>query len=425
MSEDEGRDRSAVLPEGWEWKTLGELGQYHNGRGFKKSEWSDRGRPIIRIQNLTNPSKPFNFFEGAADQRHVAHRGDILVSWAATLEAFVWEGDEAVVNQHIFKVDSWINPKLHFWLIKAALADLRAQAHGTGMVHITRDRFLGTRVAVPPPDAQASMVEHIERQFAAVADARRSIRRLRTLAEAWSLSAYELPFRSQRDEITKGHTEWVQIAELGKEGGLFTDGDWILSEDLKSGPDVRLLQLADIGVTHFSDKSSKFISRQRFDEIGCTEVLPGDLLISRMAHPLARCCIVPATGQTLITAVDVAILRTPAGRADQRYVMYALNAPSVRIQAEAYASGTTRKRISRKKLGLIKLPLPSLERQRGIVEQIEVRVAAVRTLEQTLDLVLSQADRLQRALLRSSLSRPCDADARAEETRRSPAQVYS
>lgn len=117
------------LPQGWRETNLGSLGKYHNGRGFKKSEWRDQGRPIIRIQNLTGSSDSFNYYQGDADERHVARQGDLLMSWAATLGAYIWTGPESVVNQHIFKVESNIDRKFHKYLLDFKLEELRRQAH--------------------------------------------------------------------------------------------------------------------------------------------------------------------------------------------------------------------------------------------------------------------------------------------------------
>jgi hypothetical protein len=94
------------LPQGWAETTLGAIGDYWNGRGFKKSEWrpAGQGRQIIRIQDLTGSHQDPNYFDGTADERNIARKGDILVSWAATLGIFEWPGPEAVINQHIFRV---------------------------------------------------------------------------------------------------------------------------------------------------------------------------------------------------------------------------------------------------------------------------------------------------------------------------------
>ncbi len=134
------------VPEGWTQTTLGDIGQYINGRGFKKSEWRDSGRPIIRIQNLTGTSLEYNYFDGEVEDRYIALPGDLLISWAATLGVFEWKGPEAVVNQHIFKVQSHINKDFHRLLVEYVLDDLRRHAHGSGMVHVTKSVFDSTEV---------------------------------------------------------------------------------------------------------------------------------------------------------------------------------------------------------------------------------------------------------------------------------------
>src|SRR5438128_2167489 len=126
------------LPSGWAWTRLGNIGNYWNGRGFKKSEWRETGRQIIRIQDLTGTRDKPNYFQGEVDPKQVVRHGDLLVSWAATLGVYVWRGEEAVLNQHIFRVDSFIDRDFHYYLIAHVLNELRRQTHGSGIVHITR-----------------------------------------------------------------------------------------------------------------------------------------------------------------------------------------------------------------------------------------------------------------------------------------------
>jgi type I restriction enzyme S subunit len=108
------------LPKGWTSTTLGAVGNYWNGRAFKKSEWRPpgEGRQIIRIQDLTGSHQKPNYFDGDVDERNVARKGDVLISWAATLGVFEWPGPEAVINQHIFKLESFINQRFHRYLLR-------------------------------------------------------------------------------------------------------------------------------------------------------------------------------------------------------------------------------------------------------------------------------------------------------------------
>lgn len=176
------------LPAGWAPTTLGKLGRYLNGRGFKKSEWAASGRPIIRIQNLTGTSEQFNYFSGEAEDRYVARPGDLLVSWAATLGAYIWSGPEAVVNQHIFKVESNIDVKFHKYLLDAKLGELMGETHGSGMVHITRGKFDAVPVLVPPIEEQRRIVDILEDNLSRIDAAIESLGQAALRGQAWHMS---------------------------------------------------------------------------------------------------------------------------------------------------------------------------------------------------------------------------------------------
>jgi type I restriction enzyme S subunit len=94
------------LPTGWSWARVNDTGHYVNGLAFKPGDWKETGLPIIRIQNLTDTSKPFNYTTGDYPDDVIVQEGDLLVSWSATLEAFIWDRGVGVLNQHIFSRDS-------------------------------------------------------------------------------------------------------------------------------------------------------------------------------------------------------------------------------------------------------------------------------------------------------------------------------
>lgn len=147
------------------------------------------------------------------------------------------------------------------------------------------------------------------------------------------------------------------ISEL-LDGGLFVDGDWVESKDQDPAGNVRLIQLADIGDGVFRDRSSRFLTESKARELNCTYLNPGDVLVARMPEPLGRACVFPGVGQPAVTAVDVCILRPSPEKADRLWLMNALNAPQLRSAMQEHVRGTTRQRISRRNLGILRLPLP-------------------------------------------------------------------
>jgi type I restriction enzyme, S subunit len=163
----------------------------------------------------------------------------------------------------------------------------------------------------------------------------------------------------------------VPLRSIIGKTGLFTDGDWILSKNMDQNGSVRLLQLADVGVGEFLNKSNKFINQQKCQDLKCTKVQEGDILISRMSDPIARACIIPELEHDLISAVDLSIVRVDSSIADSKFIMFLCNSSIVREQAERLGRGTTRKRITRKALEKFQIPLPPLPIQKKIASILE------------------------------------------------------
>ena len=138
----------------------------------------------------------------------------------------------------------------------------------------------------------------------------------------------------------------------------FTDGDWIESKD-QSDFGVRLVQTGNVGVAEYLDKPNykKWISEDTFDRLHCEEVLPGDILISRLPEPAGRACIVPLLGTKMITAVDCTIVRTAPDMSNKFLVQY-LSSQAYFDDVNTCLAGGTRQRISRGNLANFNVPIP-------------------------------------------------------------------
>ncbi len=159
---------------------------------------------------------------------------------------------------------------------------------------------------------------------------------------------------------------------------LFTDGNWIETKD-QASDGVRLLQTGNVGNGIFKDRREKarFISNETFSRLKCQEVLPGDCLISRLPDPVGRACIIPDTDDKMITAVDCSILRFRSVNTLPEFFCYFSQSAEYLAAVENKCSGATRKRISRKNLGQVKIPLPPLPEQKRIVAILDEAFAGI------------------------------------------------
>ena len=194
---------------------------------------------------------------------------------------------------------------------------------------------------------------------------------------------------------------WTRTAlqDLASGTGVFSDGDWVESKDQDPDGQVRLIQLADVGVGAFRDRSNRFLTSTKAAELNCTYLEPGDVLVARMPDPLGRACKFPSGLGACVTVVDVAIVRPGPESVDPNWLMWSINSPQCRSQIEQHQSGTTRKRVSRKNLATIRFAVPPLAEQRRIVATIEEHFSRLDAAETALQQTLQRLDILRSAIL--------------------------
>ena len=149
------------------------------------------------------------------------------------------------------------------------------------------------------------------------------------------------------------------------------DGDWILSQNMVNIGEVKLLQLGSIGNMIYLDKGFKYLTIDTFNELCCTEIFSGYLLINRIINDKMCCCIVPQINGKIITTVDTCWIAPTETSYDIKFLMYQLASPNFQNKVLSKTSGTTRRRISKSNLIDLPLFLPPLDEQRRIVEAIE------------------------------------------------------
>ena len=120
----------------WPTKPLGEVCELVNGAPFKPSDWDGSGLPIVRIQNLNDAAKPFNYTSKKLAEKFRVRPGDTLLSWSGTpgtsFGCFRWNGPEGWLNQHIFNVHlkKEVLPPFFIHQVNSKLDELIAKAHG-------------------------------------------------------------------------------------------------------------------------------------------------------------------------------------------------------------------------------------------------------------------------------------------------------
>lgn len=152
----------------WEVRTIGEMFSLINGCAFKPEDWRTSGTPIIRIQNLNDPSAEFNYSQEPVPERNRVEPGDLLFAWSGTLGssfgARIWNGPSGVLNQHIFKVlmdERQVTLQFALLVLARVEEDIARRTHGfkASFVHVKKSDLVKVEMLLPSPLEQQRIAD--------------------------------------------------------------------------------------------------------------------------------------------------------------------------------------------------------------------------------------------------------------------------
>jgi type I restriction enzyme S subunit len=363
---------------------LGDVADFINGFAFKPEDWSDDGLPIIRIQNLTGSGSTINRTNLTVPTKYRVVAGDLLVSWSASLGVFLWDGPEAVVNQHIFKVV----PNLHKvdldylrHAIDSSIHEMERFTHGSTMKHINRKEFLEHRIPLPPLDEQ--------RRIAAILDKADALRRKRNRAVDLLAEALESFI-----ELTIDQAAGARVQCLGECLKFMTTGGRNWSQYYAVTGASRFIRSLDVQMNSISNEDATFVDAPDNAEARRTRTASGDVLLTVTGSRIGRVAALPDELAGSYVSQHVAILRPKPERLRPRFLSYFLSSRKGQRQIAKWQYGQTKPGLNFKQIEGFEIP------QMGVDEQASVETAITR-FENSMEKQRLQETRL--GLLFSSL----------------------
>ena len=396
---------SAVCTE-WSPSKVKYLAQYINGYPFKPVDWSDRGRPIIRIQNLSNPEADPNYFEGEIPEVYLVKRGDLLLSWSATLGAYEWPGPDAWLNQHIFKVDldtNRVSKKYYRWLADWFMRELGSEVHGSTMQHLTKDRFGGFKLQLPPPVLQETISNYLDRETAQIDGLIAEKERMLALLEekrAALISRVVTRGLDPNAPLKSSGQEWLGeipahwLVERAK--NLFTVRD----ERSDDGTEELLTVSHITGVTSRAEKDVYMFEAD--DKAGYKRCLPGDLAINTLWAWMGAMGISPLAG---IVSPDYHVY-TSKGELLTEYVDLLCRSRPFVAEVSRWSKGvwSSRLRLYPENFFEMRLPVPPHDEQAAIVRAVEADQRKANALRESLQLSITLAKERRAALITDAVT---------------------
>ena len=351
------------MREGWEYKKLGEVATYINGYAFKPEQWKVDGTPIIRIQNLNNPDAPYNYYEGEVPDKVKVYKGDLLISWSASLGAYIWEGETAYLNQHIFKVyfdKSNIDKMYLKYAVSSKLDVMIGQVHGATMKHIVKKDFDNTLIPYPHITMQLSIVSELDKITEMISKYDEQLKELDKLSQSIFYEMFGDPVENEKG--------W-EVKKLEDECVCITDGDHMPPPKADYG--VPFVTIGNINkesrMIDFSN--TYYVPREYFDKIQSTRKPQiGDVLYT----------VTGSYGIPIYIDYEmefcfqrhIGLLRPGESISSIFLYEWALN-KRTKYQADNVATGIAQKTVSLKCLRNFDIILPPLPLQQSFARKIE------------------------------------------------------
>ena len=351
--------------ESWNDYTLGEVAEFINGRAFKTTEWEDNGRPIIRIQDLTGKVSDPHFTTKIFDPKYLVQKNDLLVSWSATLDAFVWNREDGWLNQHIFKVKE--NPQLVirkflYYFIKKEIDLIRRQIHGSTMKHITKRKFTSITIRLPPIQIQNRIIKILEKA--------EQLKQWRKEADKLTSDYLYSVFLEMFGDPIRNPKNW-NIRKLGDVCTSITDGPHVSPNYVEKG--IPFISVHNIIDGFFDLSDIKYISREDHERF-CRRSKPerGDVLYSKGG----------TTGFAKRIDVDfefsiwvhLALLKFSKELLDPIFLETCLNSNYCKMQAKRLTRGIANKDLVLSQMARVRIIVPPIGLQKRfseVVDQVE------------------------------------------------------
>ena len=297
------------------------------------------------------------------------------------------------------------NPVYLMYHLSYIMYRMKYYGQGTTISGITKNQLSNVDIYWPHITIQNQIVAKIEELFSqldsSVETLKKAKRQLAVYRQAVLKEAFDLATQSDSDSTA----QFLPIEQLlttdrkGMSTGPF--GTMIKKQDHRSSG-VPMLGIENIGKGTFVDGNKIFVTYEKAQELSSFSVLEGDIIISR-SGTVGEICAVPKRAEGALLSTNLMRISLDKKKIRSDYFIYLFQSKGIVLdQIKELCKGSTRIFINQTILKQVMFPVPTLERQRMIVERIESNLSVCDSIEQTIDTALQQAEALRQSILKKA-----------------------
>ncbi|PSQ28407.1 restriction endonuclease subunit S [Halobacteriales archaeon QS_9_68_17] len=371
------------IPADWSIEPLADIAKIIPGNSPPSSTYNEKGDGLPFFQG----NSEFGHFHPEADTwcsepRKEAEKNDVLMSIRAPV------GDLNIADRNccIGRGLAALRPEtLNELYLLYNLAErkpwLSRLATGSTFKSVTKSDLQLLDIPVPPFSEQRKIATILYTVDQAIQTTEEIIEQTHRVQDGVIQNALEFGIGGHESSDTGTklgripcHWEVATIEQIvADEENAFTDGARysLSSAEIHEEGEARAILLQEVGEGEFIDVEPKFATAEKYEEITHRAIYQGEVVVAKMAEPVARACIVPDKyDKYLLGCADVVRIKTNSEFND-RFLMYCMNSHKVWRQAVAHLRGTGRSRINLENIAELNLPKPPLTIQEEIADTLQ------------------------------------------------------
>ncbi len=403
------------MKQGWEIKTLSEIGKVYNGNSInekvKKDNYSDLedGFPFIATKDISYESEidydngiKIPFVEKSSFKTAPKNTVLICAEGGSAGRKIGFTNQEVCFGNKLFALATNKNVEsryVYYYYFSDTFQKHFAVELAGIIGGVSMNKFKDLEIPLPPLPEQQRIVAILDEAFTAIDKAKAN-------AEQNLKNAKEL-FESYLQELLEnGDWEEKTLGQLSKNKDAVVSGPFgsnLKVSDYKT-EGVPILRLQNIGKGYFINKSIKYITKQKAEELKYHSFVAGDIALAKLGIPIGKTCIIPENFKSGIITADIVRIRPDLNVVNYKFLENFLNTSLSVSQLTGNISGATRPRVNLSDVRNIVIKLPPLKEQENIVKKLDSLSLETKRLEAIYQTKINDLEELKKSLLQKAFS---------------------
>lgn len=363
-----------------------EAKNYYSTGGIQKNEYTPEGK--------------FTYAERPSRANRIVKKFDVLQARMQDTNKAILindELDEQLFSTGFFQIrtyDEYASKFVYYYFNSLTfLNEKNSMCTGSTQSAINDNSLKTMYVPLAPLLEQKAIVAKIEQLFSELDNAVANLKTAQAKLKIYRQAVLTQPFNNKKSKILK-IPDVVEKVQIGPFGSQLHKSDYI-----DNG--IPLINPMHIQQGKIIPDSSYSISKDKRDELPNYILKTNDVIMGRRGE-MGRCGLVGEKEDGWFCGTGSLYFRPKTEIINSTYLFYYLSSATVKEILTGKATGTTMANLNKKILHNLSIPIPDINTQNQIVQEIESRLSVCDKIEETIETSLSKSEALRQSILKKA-----------------------